>query len=80
MISCQNIVDFCLDYLEGSLPAEDQSGFDRHLLVCGTCLSFFESYRRTSEISRQALAAEMPVQVKEAVRSYLRARCTSDRT
>src|SRR5688500_5942644 len=55
MISCQNIVDFCLDYLDGSLPVEDQSGFDRHLLVCGTCLSFFETYRRTSEISRQAL-------------------------
>jgi predicted anti-sigma-YlaC factor YlaD len=80
MISCQNIVDFCVDYLEGSLPSDDQTGFDRHLTVCGACLSFFESYRRTSEISREALATEMPLQVKEAVRSYLRARCTSDRT
>ena len=75
MISCQNIVDFCVDYLEGALPAEDQSGFARHLTVCSPCLSFFDIYRLTSEISRQALAAEMPLEVKDAVRSYLRARC-----
>lgn len=75
MISCQNIVDFCVDYLEGALPADDESGFTRHLSVCGACLTFFETYRRTSEISREAMAAEMPVELKEAVRSYLRTRC-----
>jgi hypothetical protein len=75
MISCQNVIDFCLDYLEGALPEEEQGSFQRHLSVCGECVAFFETYRRTSEISRQALAAEMPSSLKDAVRTYLRSRC-----
>ena len=75
MISCQNVVDFCADYLEGMMPEEEQGRFKRHLEVCGDCVSFFETYRRTTEVSRQALAAEMPAQVKETIRSYLRSRC-----
>lgn len=75
MISCQNVIDFCLEYLEGALPEEEQGRFQRHLSVCGECVAFFETYRRTSEISRQALAAEMPAQLKDAVHSYLRSRC-----
>jgi anti-sigma factor RsiW len=78
MISCQNVIDFCLEYLEGVLPEEERSRFQRHLSVCGECVAFFETYRRTPEISKQALAAEMPSQLKDAVRSYLRSRCQSD--
>ena len=75
MINCQNIVDFCLDYIEGALPEEEQGRFKRHLQVCSDCVTFFETYRRTPEVSRQALATEMPPSVKDAVRSYLRSRC-----
>src|ERR1700741_4856346 len=74
MIGCQEVLDFCLDYLEGALPEEEQGRFQRHLSVCAPCVTFFETYRRTPEISRQALALEMPAQVKEAVRVYLRSR------
>ena len=75
-ISCQDVVDFCLDYLEGVLPEEEKGHFHRHLNMCGECVTFFETYRRTPEVSRQALALEMPPQVKDAVRSYLRTRCS----
>lgn len=75
MISCQDVVEFCLDYLDGALPEEERGRFTRHLSICSDCVSFFETYRRTPEVSRQALALEMPAQVKEAVRSYLRSRC-----
>ncbi len=75
MINCQNIIDFCLEYLEGGLPEDEHGRFERHLAVCGECVAFFETYRRTSEISRQALAAKMPTELKAAVHSYLRARC-----
>jgi predicted anti-sigma-YlaC factor YlaD len=75
MISCQNVVDFCVDYLEGVMPEEEQGRFQRHLQICSDCVTFFETYRRTAEISRQALAAEMPEGVKETIRSYLRSRC-----
>lgn len=75
MISCQDVVEFCFDYLDGALPEEERGRFARHLSICSDCVTFFETYRRTPEISRQALEVELPSQVKEAVRSYLRSRC-----
>jgi anti-sigma factor RsiW len=75
IISCQDVVEFCLDFLDGALPEEERGRFTRHLSVCSDCVTFFETYRRTPEVSRQAMAMEMPAQVKEAVRSYLRSRC-----
>jgi anti-sigma factor RsiW len=75
MISCQDVVDFCFDYLDGALPEEERGRFSRHLSVCSDCVTFFETYRRTPEVSRQALSLEMPGQVKTAIRNYLRDRC-----
>jgi anti-sigma factor RsiW len=68
-------VDFCLDYLEGGLSEEEKAHFSRHLAMCQECVTFFETYRRTPEVSRNALTLEMPTGVKDAVRSFLRTRC-----
>ncbi len=72
--TCQQLVDFCLEFLDGSLPEGDQREFQRHLGHCSPCVTFFETYRRTPEISREAFALEMPSDVKDAVRSFLRSR------
>jgi hypothetical protein len=72
VISCHQLIDFCLDYVEGVLPDEEQQRFRRHLSLCPDCVRFFETYRRTPEVSREALKAEMPESVRESVRSYLR--------
>ena len=75
MINCHQLIDFCFDYIEGELPNDDQAGFQRHLAQCPDCVVFFETYRRTPELTREALATEMPSTVREAVRSFLRKRC-----
>ena len=72
MINCQQLIEFCLDYVEGELPEDEQAHFRRHLSLCPDCVTFFETYRRTPEVSRDALKAQMPESVRESVRSYLR--------
>ena len=74
MISCHQIVEYCLDYIEGDLPEDEQLRFRRHLGQCPDCVTFFETYRRTPEVSREVLGTTMPASVKESVRSFLRAR------
>ena len=74
VINCHELIEFCLDYLEGELPADEEVGFRRHLAQCSDCVNFFETYRKTPEISREALSAEIPVSVKESVRSFLSSR------
>jgi anti-sigma factor RsiW len=74
VINCQQLVDFCFDYIEGDLPSDEQNHFRRHLAQCPDCVNFFETYRRTPEMSREALSTQIPATVREAVRAYLRAR------
>ena len=72
VISCHQLIEFCLDYVEGALPDDEQVRFRRHLSQCPDCVRFFETYRRTPEVSRDALKSQMPESVRESVRSYLR--------
>jgi anti-sigma factor RsiW len=74
MISCQRLIEFCLDYVEGVLPDDEQGGFRRHLSQCPDCVTFFETYRRTPELSREAMATQIPASVRESVRSFLLSR------
>ena len=76
MISCQQLIEFCLDYLEGDLPDDEQVRFRRHLGQCPDCVTFFETYRRTAEISRRAVQTAMPEALKRSIQSFLRERCT----
>lgn len=74
MINCQQVVDFCFDFIEGDLPNEEQAAFRRHLGHCHACVNFFETYRRTPEISREVLKTQIPPSVKESVLAFLRTR------
>lgn len=74
MINCQQLVEYCLDYIEGDLPDEEQIRFRRHLGQCPDCVTFFETYRRTPEVSRGVLGTSIPASVKESVLSFLRTR------
>jgi anti-sigma factor RsiW len=71
VISCHQLIEFCCDYIDGELPDDEQLRFRRHLAACPDCVIFFETYRKTPEVSRSALPAEIPPSVKEAVRSFL---------
>ena len=73
-LSCQEIVDYCLDFLSGALPETERRLFSSHLRNCAECMKFFETYRKTPEISRDALALSIPDRVRTAVRDFLRER------
>lgn len=74
MINCHELIEFCMDYLEGDLPQEEELGFRRHLAQCTDCVTFFETYRKTPELSREALHDKIPAAVKESVRNFLASR------
>jgi anti-sigma factor RsiW len=74
VISCRQLIEFCLDYIEGALPQEERARFRKHLAQCPHCETFFETYQKTPEISREALATQIPEAVRDSVRSFLRSR------
>jgi hypothetical protein len=69
---CRDVIEFCLDFIEGALPQDEQLKFRRHLGQCPDCVVFFETYQKTPEISRDALATQIPSSVRDSVRAFLR--------
>lgn len=53
-ISCQACVDFIIDYLEGTLPAEEQAKFQEHLNLCRGCVTYLENYKQTMNLCKGA--------------------------
>ena len=72
--TCQEIVDCCFDYLEGSVREKDRDAFHQHLTRCPACVTFFETYRKTPELTREALDIQLPSDVRESIRHFLRTR------
>ena len=69
-LSCRELVELVTDYLEGALPADEQSRFQGHLEACDPCVDYIEQIRLTviaagrvdeddlDPASREALLAE----------------------
>ena len=75
-ITCRELLDFLHLYLDGELPAERLTEFERHLGVCEPCRSYIREYRQTVALGKAAFTeldepADAPQELIEAV---LRAR------
>jgi anti-sigma factor RsiW len=68
LITCQELFEFILGYLEGELPEPQVREFEAHLAVCPSCVRYLESYEETVRLGREACqdrAAELPADVPE---------------
>ena len=61
MLTCRQLIDFLDDYAEGKLPPMRAAEFEAHLAICPDCREYLDTYRRTIEISRQAMQSDAPV-------------------
>ena len=75
-MTCQEFIDFLLDYDEGVLPADQRTLFDEHLSVCPDCVNYLASYRATKAMGKSALTIgtehlppEVPPELIQAILS-----------
>lgn len=54
-ITCRQVVDFIMDYLNGDLAPEQRREFDRHMAVCPSCVVYLKTYQETIRLGRAAL-------------------------
>jgi anti-sigma factor RsiW len=78
-ITCRELIDFIMDYLNDALPAHQRDAFDRHLAVCPSCVAYLRTYEQTVGLSKSAHAAApdepVPASVpEELVQAILAAR------
>ena len=76
LLTCQEVLDYLTEYLEGNLPAGEHARLDEHLAVCPECVAYLKNFRATIAATRRACEddpALAPIP-EELVRAILSAR------
>lgn len=76
-LTCQQLIDFLSDYLDGALPGETLAAFETHLAVCPDCVAYLENFRATLHAAKAAFASQtapdMPEEFVQAILTSRRA-------
>lgn len=80
LMTCRELADFLMDYLNGELTPDVRGAFDRHLSLCPNCVNYLAGYKATVALGKRAFAddeADAATQVPEdLLRAILAARRT----
>lgn len=80
MITCRELIDFLMDYVDDDLAREQRQRFDEHLGACPECIDYVESYRTVVELGHQACqdSGPPPDMPEDLVTAILDARRAGD--
>lgn len=69
---CKECIDTLGDYLDGSLREDLKLELDEHFKDCPPCVAFFNTYKKTTRLCKDALAeVSVPEEVWAGIRSHL---------
>lgn len=51
-ITCRELLDFIVDYREGTLPESSAHEVRRHLDVCPSCVEYLAGYEKTVALTK----------------------------
>jgi anti-sigma factor RsiW len=54
LLTCQEVLDYLTEYLDGQLPAGEHARLDEHLAVCPECVAYLRNFQVTLRIARHA--------------------------
>lgn len=70
-MTCCEVIDFLMAYLDHALPREQQVLFDRHLAGCPECRNFLNTYQETVKLGASVGSGQdseaIPPEVVEAI-------------
>jgi len=77
-MTCKELVEFLMDYLDGLLSEPERRRFEEHLGECPDCVAYLATYREAVRLGKEACTAggdAIPAEVPEdLVRAVLAAR------
>jgi len=76
MITCQEVVEYLMAYVNDELSPAERAAMDAHLKVCPACVAFLATYKETllyesAAFSQPDLEEAMP---EELIQAILKAR------
>lgn len=77
-MTCRELIDFIMEYDDGTLPEKQRVLFEEHLSICDDCVHYLASYRSAVQLGKmmiiptdEEVSTEVP---EELIRSILAAR------
>lgn len=73
-LSCEDVNQFIIDYLEETISPRTRSRFEAHISDCPNCSSYFDQYLKTIEMVKEAgtIQPEPPEELVELTLAFLR--------
>ena len=76
-MTCRDVDQFVMDYLDGTLTLGVRLSFTAHLALCSDCRRYIETYRQTIALGRAAFVEsestpEVPDELVKAILSSRR--------
>ena len=53
-LTCQELIEFLMAYLDKELPTPEREEFERHLGLCPSCVDYMDNYRDVVDLGREA--------------------------
>jgi anti-sigma factor RsiW len=73
-LTCRDVVEFLMDYLNQSLDPVERVELEAHLAECDECIAYLRSYEQTVRLGRaafeeidEAAEADIPPRLVEAI-------------
>jgi anti-sigma factor RsiW len=77
-MTCRELVEFLMDYLDRLLSEPERMCFEKHLGECPDCVAYLATYREAIRLGKEACTADedsIPTDVREElVRAILASR------
>lgn len=77
-MTCKELVEFLMDYLDGQLSESERDCFQEHLGKCPDCVAYLATYQQAIQLGKDTWAADddsIPADIpEELVRAILAAR------
>jgi anti-sigma factor RsiW len=55
-MTCREVLEFLMQYLDGELPPDQAARFEEHMGVCPACVDYLSTYREAVRLGREACA------------------------
>jgi anti-sigma factor RsiW len=73
-MTCRDLADFLVDYIDGELPPVVHRQFEAHLVECPDCVAYLRTYRETIRLTAASGDEElMPAMPEELVQAIVAA-------
>lgn len=70
-LTCRTLAELLIDYVDGSLPADQRSLMDRHMCGCVPCAIYLRTYQDTIRLTHALPEAPIPPEFAARLQAVL---------